>query len=442
MSKNPISNEEIKNLKEYFDKATADGPKAGLISIRDLLPLIDPTDQTAERITKLLAPRLEKEGIKLTRKGLGFEYSIISTNEKPMKTSLKNNPTPTPTTSTSTWESKVTRLNHNFMPPNDYGDIRRAVSLGDIVHLVGPPGCGKSITLEQVAIDLKIPFVRFSLGGHIDPANLLGDIQLCDSESGQGIVTHYVKGILAEFAETGGMIIFDELDMMDASGNAVFQRVAETDGQIVIKTHDKNKPTVVIQKHPLFRMAFTSNTEGHGDISGMFSGSQQQNTSLLDRINARFFVNYDTFNDFQIMAYDYKLPQGIIQALFGTTNGTKTDPDCLVSLIRKKCEGDNGWRTHLTSRILMDVAAHYASFNGTVPTTTFSWHKTMLYYFINKFPVHYRNAILDMIRSKVGVSFVPTNDDDFIISKGSELKAGNYFPNPDTFVLPSIYKGK
>jgi hypothetical protein len=443
MSKNPISAEEINNLVNFFEEKKQAGILAGMISVRELLPLIDPSDQTKERINKLLAPRLEGKGIFLITKGLNFEFSIkdsVPVDQKPL--SGKTMANDTIVEASGEWVSKPTRLNHNFVPNGEYGDIRKAVSLGDVVHVVGPPGCGKSITLEQIAIDLEIPFVRFSLGGYLDPANLLGDIQLCDSENGQGIVTYYVKGILAEMAEKGGMIIFDELDQMEPAGNSVFQRITEADGQIVIKTHDKNKPTVVIQRHPMFRMAFTSNTEGHGDVSGMFAGVQQQNQSLLDRINARFFTDYDTFNDYQIMRDDYKLPAGVIKALFGTTTDTKVDPTCLVAEIRAKCKADNGWRTHLTSRMLMDIASHYAAFHGTVNTTTFSWHKTMLFYFLNKFPVHYRKLVQDMIRTKLGSDFEPTNDSDKIVNLGPTLKTQKFFPNPDTFVLPSMMKGK
>lgn len=439
--KTNVTETEIQALVNFFDEKKAQGSLEGMVPVRELLPLIESSDQTKERIVKLLIPRLEEKGISLISKGLNFEFHIKDEqiNQKPV--SGKTNPVHIEhNTQDNPWISKPTRLNHSFEINEAWGDIKKAVSLGDIVHLVGPPGCGKSILLEQIALDLNIPFVRFSLGGHIDPANLLGDIQLTDSESGQGIITFYSKGILAEMAERGGMIIFDELDMMDASGNAIFQRIAETDGQIVIKTHDKHRPTVVIQRHPKFRMAFTSNTEGHGDVTGMFAGAHQQNQSLLDRINARFFIGYDTFRDFQIMRDSYKLPAGVIKALFGASSNSKIDSACLVEEIRAKCKADNGWRTHLTSRMLMDVAAHYAAYNGAVATTTFSWHKTMLFYFVNKFPVHYRKLVMDMIRTKLGSEFEPCNDSDKIIALGPKLKNEKFFPEHDTFLLPSMGK--
>jgi len=435
MSKPSITIEETNAFIEFFNERKKTGEKEGLVQTKTLLPLLYSSDQTAERINKIIAPFLANEGILLSRKGLNFEFKIIEAgSSKPGE--IKTQFIVKEHLIQDSWESKPTRLPHAFMPGQNYGDIKLAIAAGDTVHIVGPPGCGKSISLENVAMDFKLPFVRMSLGGYLDPANLLGDVQLCESE--KGIVTHFVYGILPEMAERGGMVIFDELDQMEPGGNSVFQRITETDGQLVIKTHDRNRPTIIIQKHPNFRMAFTSNTEGHGDITGMFAGAQQQNTSLLDRINSRFFMGYSTHTDYHLMKEEYKLPSGVIKALFGASTVAKLDEDSLVCTIRKKCEGENGWRTHLTSRMLMDVASHYSAFNGTILTTTFSWHKTMLYYFVNKFPYQYRKLVLDLIRTKIGPNFEPTEDNQVILNMGEDLKSKGFFPNANTYLIPSV----
>ncbi len=198
MSKPQVSSQEVNSLIKFFQEKQQQGQNDGIVSARDLLPFLDPSDQSAERITKVLSRPLTDNGITLVRKGLNFEFHLIPKDTIDQKPMLGKVMVGEDIHCQGNWVSKPTRLNHEFMPDGNYGDIKRSIALGDTVHLVGPPGCGKSICLEKIAQDLKIPFARLSLGGYLDPANLLGDIQLCDAESGQGIVTHFVKGLLAE----------------------------------------------------------------------------------------------------------------------------------------------------------------------------------------------------------------------------------------------------
>lgn len=396
-----------------------------------ILPLLHEDDQTPDRVTKLLKDELSTKGIKVRKSGNGFVFRATTMAPVSSPNIINEVSKETGAVDPKQW---ATRLDHEYMTPRIiYSDVMIAIQNNCIPLLIGPPGCGKSIMLEQIAIDLGIPFKRISLNGVVDPADIIGDIQIISDGNG-GTVTKYTYGILTEAVEKGHMVIFDEVDTMHPMTNGIFQRITESDGQLVIKTEVGSK---IIQKHPQYRVAYTANTDGYGDHTGMFAGAQVQNAAFLDRISIRFKVDYSPVTEHTILEENYKLPSGVLKALYGND---PTDPNNLVNTIRARCADSNGWNAFLTMRTIMEIGKNYKSYHGPgvgeFANCTMSWHKTMLYCFVLAFPSIYQEDVKTLIRQMVGVEFSPTNDEDEIISPSVKkaLKDKGFFPLADSFV--------
>ena len=426
MSKRPAKTEE--EINAIVDFVKGHETQKVTVDSKEILPLLNSQDQTVDRVTKLLAKPLKDEGIGIRKHGEKLVFtmttSVVSTPEHSSSSvEVVQDEADKVLQDPSAFKTKLT---HKFKLPRGYSDIKNAVQAGSLPLLVGPPGCGKSILLEEVYCDLNIPFSRMSLGGYVDPLDILGGTQLVDGEN--GVITRFVPGILTEAVEFGKGVIFDEFDTMSPLTNSIFQRITETDGQLVLRTE---KGSRVFKKHPLYRIAYTANTDGHGDASGMFAGAQVQNSALLDRINVRFYLDYNPIVECAILRDDYGLPEGVINALFGKDG---KDKDSIVNTIRRKCsDTSGGWRTHLTMRMLIDFAKHFVLFNGSRDTFSFGWHKAFYHCILLKFPVEYRNPVCDIVRNVCGPGFEPTNVEADIKKMAEEMKKKNFFPTGKTW---------
>jgi hypothetical protein len=425
MAKPGFSVTEIENIINRFEEINASN--GNLIGFSEIKSALIPEDQTIERFRNLIIPILRKRGINITLNGTQFYY----TKENEKVSNMETN-------------SNRTKLHHTYVAPLFYRDLLTSVLMNDNPLFQGPPGCGKSITAENIGWELadtvfKRPdykVTRLSLGGYFNPADLIGEMLLLDSPHGKGVVTNYIYGHLTEAAEKGYMLICDEVDCMSPEANSAFQRITETDGRIVIKTE---KGSVEIKKHPQYRLIFTSNTHLTGDPSGMFGGAQVQNAAFRDRIQTTFEFDYMPSYEVQILLKDYKMPPKVCEMLYGTISGGIAPDKGLVNVLRAACK-DGTIQAHLSMRTIMEFARHYKSYNGSDINKSHSWHKSMYYCFISKFPPQYRKQILEIIQTVCGSELVPTTDKKEIERHTDYLKKNGFFPLADTY-LPEELKG-
>ena len=152
-----------------------------------------------------------------------------------------------------------------------------------IVH--GYHGTGKSTHITQIAARLNWPCVRINLDSHISRIDLIGKDAIVLKDGKQ--ITEFQEGILPWAFQSSVALVFDEYDAGRSDVMFVLQRILESDGFFTLL--DKNK---VVKQNKYFRLFATANTIGLGDMSGLYTGTQQINQAQLDRWEIVTSLNY------------------------------------------------------------------------------------------------------------------------------------------------------
>ncbi len=152
-----------------------------------------------------------------------------------------------------------------------------------LIH--GSHGTGKSTHVEQVASRLNWPCVRVNLDSHISRLDLLGKDAIRLSEGKQ--ITEFVEGIVPWSFQRAVALCFDEYDAGRPDVMFVIQRILEAEGRLTLLDQSR-----ILDPHPYFRLFATANTNGLGDASGLYHGTQQINQGQMDRWSIVTVLNY------------------------------------------------------------------------------------------------------------------------------------------------------
>ncbi len=142
----------------------------------------------------------------------------------------------------------------------------------DPLYVFGPTGCGKTSSIKQLAARLNYPVFEITGHGRLEFADLTGHLAV---KEGNMV---YEYGPLALAMRYGGLLLFNEIDLtapeVAAGLNSILDGaplcIAENGGEL-------------INPHPMFRFIATANTNGGGDETGLYQGTQRQNLAWLDR---------------------------------------------------------------------------------------------------------------------------------------------------------------
>lgn len=225
----------------------------------------------------------------------------------------------------------------NYVLRSEIGKLVTAsVKEGENCLLVGPTGSGKSTLVEQIATRLNWPVVRVAASGGLTEADLLGEWTVQDGE------TRFNYGFLPRAMRDGAICLVDEVDGLEPSVAFALHQVLEENGRLVLLQNGAE----IIEPHPRFRLVCTANTLGHGDDTGLYTGTRVLNAAFLDRFNSIVTVGY----------VDEKDEIEILQRLV---------TDCRKHLIKKLVRAGNAVREArendqvfctLSTRRLIDIA--------------------------------------------------------------------------------------
>lgn len=141
-------------------------------------------------------------------------------------------------------------------------------------YLWGYAGVGKSTGFEQYCAATNRPMVRVQHTGDTESPHIIG--QMLANEKG----TYFNPGPLTLAMKHGWFYLADEYDFAFPQVTSVYQPVLENKDLFIKEADEEWRMT---KAHPNFYMAGTGNTNGAGDESGLFQGTNMQNAANYER---------------------------------------------------------------------------------------------------------------------------------------------------------------
>lgn len=142
------------------------------------------------------------------------------------------------------------------------------------VYLWGHAGTGKTTIYEQIAARTGRPMLRVQHTANMEEEHVIGGYRLRDG------VTVFDLGPLAMAMRYGWLYLADEYDFGRPEVLSLYQPVLEGKPLVIKEADLANR---VIHPHPNFRIVATGNTNGQGDETGLYNGTNLQNAANYER---------------------------------------------------------------------------------------------------------------------------------------------------------------
>ncbi len=133
------------------------------------------------------------------------------------------------------------------------------------LYVFGPTGCGKTSCIKQLAARLNYPLFEVTGHGRLEFADLLGHLAVKDGN----MVFEY--GPLALAMRYGTILLLNEIDLTSPEVAAGLNSVLDGSPLCIAENGGE-----LITPHPMFRFVATANTNGGGDDTGLYQGTQRQ----------------------------------------------------------------------------------------------------------------------------------------------------------------------
>lgn len=150
-------------------------------------------------------------------------------------------------------------------------------------YLWGYHGTGKTTILEQVSARTNRPFMRVQHTVNTEESHIIGQYIVKEQS------TIFQPGPLTLAMINGYVYCADEYDFAMPSVLSVYQPVLEGK-PLLIK--DAPPEFRIVRPHPNFRFQATGNTNGGGDETGLYQGTQMQNAANYSRFGIVEEVGY------------------------------------------------------------------------------------------------------------------------------------------------------
>ncbi|WP_151708882.1 AAA family ATPase [Acinetobacter brisouii] len=184
----------------------------------------------------------------------------------------------------SSFADLVPEVNNTYVYDMDVlKNVLLALELQINPYVWGHKGCGKSELFEQIAARTGRPFVRVQHTANTEESHIVG---MWTVKGGQTI---FELGPLALAMQHGWVYLADEYDFALPSVLSVYQAVLEGKPLMIKEADSENR---VIKPHPNFRFVATGNTNGTGDDTGLYQGTNLQNSANYDRFGMVVKKNY------------------------------------------------------------------------------------------------------------------------------------------------------
>ncbi len=158
-----------------------------------------------------------------------------------------------------------------------------ALELNIPTYVWGHKGSGKTELFEQIAARTNRPVVRVQHTVNTEESHIVGQWTV------KGGQTVFELGPLPLAMQNGWMYCADEYDFALPSVLSVYQAVLEGKSLMIKEADADNR---IIKPHPNFRFCATGNTNGSGDETGLYQGTNLQNSANYDRFGMVIHKQY------------------------------------------------------------------------------------------------------------------------------------------------------
>lgn len=199
-------------------------------------------------------------------------------------------------------------------------DVVLSIEMKIPCYVWGHKGAGKTELFEQIAARTNRPMIRVQHTVNTEESHIVGQWTV------KGGQTVFELGPLPLAMQNGWMYCADEYDFALPSVLSVYQAVLEGKSLMIKEADAENR---IIKPHSNFRFVATGNTNGSGDETGLYQGTNLQNSA-----------NYDRFG--MVIHKKYMKKSAESQILQNQVGLTKEDADKLVdfaSLVREAYDG-------------------------------------------------------------------------------------------------------
>jgi cobaltochelatase CobS len=233
----------------------------------------------------------------------------------------RGEPIPISTLANHEWSDYVPTPSDNYVYDIDeLKDVVLAIEMKIPCYVWGHKGAGKTELFEQIAARTNRPMIRVQHTVNTEESHIVGQWTVKGGE------TKFELGPLPLAMLNGWMYVADEYDFALPSVLSVYQAVLEGKSLMIKEADASNR---IIKPHPNFRFAATGNTNGSGDETGLYQGTNLQNSA-----------NYDRFG--MVIHKKYMKKQAESQILQNQVGLTREDADKLVdfaTLVRDAYDG-------------------------------------------------------------------------------------------------------
>lgn len=406
------NDKEAQKLINFLRERQAElGKNAFLVEHTELEGIVEKEDgkYNPARIEGILRSNLRKAGFSFALKPNGYFFTLsVQRQGKKMATKVEE-AIEVKDLGEDTGQKTMTDFHTTYIAPKIFNDIKTLVAHGHQLLIVGPPGCGKSRVLEELARIMGLHGIRRQMSQVFDPEQLVGGLQVTkDPDGGDFNVTRFVPGSLTQAVQNGWFFIGDEYDNATPECNEALKTITEKGGRMVIETEHGVE---IVPKHKSFRICFTANTWGRGDASGDFPNAYRQNSASLDRITAFIEMDYDPDVERAIME-SFGIENHVIELFYGVPGSDDPAKKGLIPKFRTAID-KNEIQGELGMRKIIDFCQVYP---------LLGWHKAMLYTVFNKFDKGDHPILNEVIRASMKEDMVPTNDASKIEAADAQLR--------------------
>lgn len=203
--------------------------------------------------------------------------------------SASGKPIPVTCIENSSFAEMVPEQNDTYVyNASELKDVMIAIELNINPYVWGHKGSGKSELFEQIAARTGRPFVRVQHTANTEESHIVGMWTVKDGQ------TVFELGPLALAMKHGWLYLADEYDFALPSVLSVYQAVLEGKSLMIKEADAENR---IIKPHPNFRFCATGNTNGSGDETGLYQGTNLQNSANYDRFGAVIYKSYMSKKD-------------------------------------------------------------------------------------------------------------------------------------------------